>query len=440
MNMIDAKIPRRIASSLLQSLTAGVVPRSGLEYINAGRKHEISALLSDLETVSDGGAACRFLVGRYGSGKSFLLGLIRNLALEKGFVVCDCDLSPERRFTGSRGQGLATYRELLHNLSVKTKPEGGALSLLLQRWLSQLMLQTAEEYPEKEEAFRNEKVKEKVRKVISKMEHMVFYYDFAKVMECYLQGYFEADDGKCDLALRWIRGEYETRTEAKKALGVGSIITDENWYDCLKLLAFFVVGAGYRGLILLVDELVNLYKIPQTVTRQSNYEKILTIFNDTLQGKAAHFAIYFCATPQLMDDTRRGLAGYEALRSRLSSGRFVKEGYRDLFGPVIRLDPLTNEELMILCENLQKLHASFYQTEEKLTGGELAGFLQTELSRIGADSLLTPREITRDLLEILNLLQQNPDAMLQDILGGFSFAATSSDKEEIPDDFADFTI
>ena len=267
--------PRRISSTIINALGGGVVPRVGLEYIAVGRDKEIDALLHDVDTIASGGAAFRFIVGRYGSGKSFLLQTIRNYATEKGFVVVDADLSPERRFVGSKGQGLATYKELMQNMSTKTKPDGGALPLILERWLSRIKMEVADAGGVGEEgpAF-DALVEKRVRQVVGSLEGMVNGFEFAKAVLLYYQAYNAGDDEGKSRVIRWFRGEYGTMTEAKNELGIRLIVTDDNWYDFLKIFASFLVHAGYQGLLVIVDELVNLYKIPQAVTRQSNYERL----------------------------------------------------------------------------------------------------------------------------------------------------------------------
>ena len=316
------RVPKRIASVIINSLKGGVVPRIGLPYITVGREREIGALLHDLDLVADGGASFRFLVGRYGSGKSFLLQTIRNHAMGKDFVVCDADLSPERRLQGGNGQGLATYRELIRNLSTKTRPEGGALNLILDRWISNVEAQvTMEEGLHPEDAGFADAVERQILQTVRSLEELVHGYDFARLLTMYWRAHLEGDDETKSLVTKWFRGEYRNKTEARRELGVNIVIGDDDWYDYLKLFAAFFRGAGYQGLIVLIDELVNLYKIPNAISRQYNYEKILTMYNDTLQGKAHYLGIIMGGTPQSIEDRRRGLYSYEALRSRLTQGR-----------------------------------------------------------------------------------------------------------------------
>ena len=420
------KVPRRIASVIINSLKGGVVPRVGLPYITVGRQAEIEALLHDLELVGEGGASFRFLVGRYGSGKSFLLQTIRNHAMGKGFVVADADLSPERRLQGTKGQGLATYRELISNLSTKTRPEGGALTLILDRWISNVQMEVAGEggfdlTNPSDPAFAAE-VEKRIYVVIRQLQDMVHGYDFARLLAMYFRAYVESDDETKANVVRWFRGEYRTRAEAKADLGVNIVIGDDDWYDYIKLFASFLKGAGYAGLVVLVDELVNLYKIPNTVARQYNYEKILTMYNDTLQGRASYLGIIMSGTPQCVEDRRRGLYSYEALRSRLAQGRFASEGHVDMLAPVIQLQPLTPEELLVLVEKLADIHAGFFGYERVLREGDLVAFLQVELARVGADSHITPREIIRDFVELLDILYQNPALTLEELVNDPAFS------------------
>ncbi|MDR0964248.1 MAG: ATP-binding protein, partial [Clostridium sp.] len=357
---ITPKVPTRLANIIINALKGGVVPRVGLEYITVGRTQEIAAIVHDIEMIEEGGASFRFLVGKYGSGKSFLLQTIRNYATAKGFAVVDADLSPERRFAGTKGQGLATYKELIQNLSTKSKPDGGALPLILEKWISgiQADIVTGGEgsLEPGSEAF-NRQVKRRIVEVASSLEGMVNGFEFAKAVVAYYQAYCDDDATGKSNVLRWFRGEYPSRKEAKADLGINFIVNDETWYDFLKLFAVFLVGAGYKGLLVMVDELVNIFKIPNSITRANNYEKILTMYNDVLQGKARHIGFLMGGTPQCIEDRYKGVFSYEALRSRLAEGHFATADMKDLHAPIIRLQMLTQAEMYILIEKLMHLHA-----------------------------------------------------------------------------------
>lgn len=436
------KIPKRIAQTLISSLKGGVVPRVGLPYITVGRKREIDALLHDVDLIADGGASFRFIVGRYGSGKSFLLQTIRNYVMAKNFVVVDADLSPERRLQGTHGQGLATYKELIRNMSTKTKPEGGALTLILDRWISQVQQSVLEESGlALQDAHLSELVEKKIATVVFSLNEMVHGFDFARLLTLYYEAYIKGDDLLKAKVVKWFRGEYNTKTEARQELGVNIIITDDDWYEYLKLFAFFLKQAGYAGLLILIDELVNIYKIPNAITRQYNYEKILTMYNDAMQGKAHYLGMILCGTPQCMEDPRRGVYSYEALRSRLAEGHFPGE-YQDLLSPVIRLQPLTYEELLILTEKLADIHATLYEYPQILTQQDMVEFIQIEFGRIGADSHITPREVIRDFIEVLDIIYQNPQLSVRELLGSDSFTyAQNAVKEEVTgEEFAEFTL
>ncbi len=425
------RVPKRVAAVILNSLKGGVVPRIGLPYITVGREVEIRALLTDLSLIADGGASFRFLVGRYGAGKSFLLQTIRTHAMGEGFVVADADLSPERRLQGGQGQGLATYRELIRNISTKTRPEGGALNLILDRWVASC-------------ADVDESV---VNAQLAPLEEMVHGFDFTRMLHRYRTAVSEGDEEAMSRVTKWIRGEYRTKSEARAELGSSTIISDDDWYDYVKLIARFLVCGGYKGMLVLIDELVNLYKIPNAITRQYNYEKILTMYNDTLQGKAQYLGMIMGGTPTSIEDRRRGVFSYEALRSRLAQGRFAREDLKDMLAPIIRLQPLTYEELLVLIEKLMQIHAGYFGWTPTLTENDLMDFLKIEFGRVGADTHLTPREVIRDFIELLDILCQNPDANVAELLqsvGGDALApaAATGDTDTADGDrnFAEFTI
>jgi len=435
------QVPNRIANILINALKGGVVPRVGLEYITVGRTQEIAAILHDIEMIEAGSASFRFIVGKYGSGKSFLLQTIRNYATAKGFVVVDADLSPERRFAGTKGQGLATYKELIQNLSTKSKPDGGALPLILEKWISGIQAAVKAQTNVSGDEF-DDLVERQIYAVASSLEGMVNGFEFAKAVVTYWKAYRQDDVAMKSNVLKWFRGEYPSRKEAKEDLGINFIVTDETWYDFLKIFAAFLVGAGYKGMLVVIDELVNIFKIPNSITRANNYEKILTMYNDVLQGKAKHIGFLMGGTPQCIEDKYKGIFSYEALRSRLAEGHFATADVKDLSAPIIRLQMLSQEEVYILVEKLRNIHAQLYNYSPTLSHDELVYFLTVEYNRVGAETHITPREIIRDFIELINILHQNPQKSVTEILGNNSFkmAKGGISEEDIHSEFQEFEV
>ena len=437
------RIPKRVTAAVLQSLGAGVVPRIGAEHIVVGRKAELEAILSDFDNiVADGGASFRLIVGRYGAGKSFLLQLLRNEAFKRRFVVADADLSPQRRLTGSKGEGLALYRKLLSNIAIRTRPNGNAFAPLLEKWIDNIQKRTVRAGIEPSSPEFERKVAGRVHAVIGEMEVMEHGFDFAEVLNAYWRGHRHNDDELKAAALRWLRGEFNTKTEARQSLGIRVIIDDSSWYDYIKLMAYFVRQIGYRGLILFIDEAVSLYHISHRVSRSNNYERLLTIVNDVLQGNAEYLGVLFGATPTMVEDPRKGLFSYEALRTRLEESRFSRQGLRDMSGPLIRLDALDHNEIYVLLEKIRDLHALHNKYEPGMGERQLTAFMSEVSSRIGAETLLTPRDVLRDFISVLNLLHQNPDKTFESIMGtvGFVTGGTENHLDDDMSPFASFQI
>ncbi len=429
----EVKVPKRILNTLLSSLTAGVVPRSGAPYIAIGRGDEIGSLLDNLEEAKEGGAFCRFLIGRYGSGKSFLIQLIRGYALDRGFITADADLSPERRLTGGSGAGVATYRELMINLATKASPDGGALATVLSRHFTSLKTELIGEGILPGDPIFETELQKKIYITLSELEGDVGGFDFARVLSEYYLASMRDENDKKTACLRWLRGEFSTKTEANSALGfrVSTVIDDENWYNFIKLFASLSVKLGYSGLVLFVDECVNLYKITNRISREANYEKLLAIFNDTLQGKAKSLGVIFGGTPQFLEDTRRGLFSYDALKSRLADSKYTELGYRNLSSPVIRLRRLSDNELLALVKRLTKLYAEREGLSElPLSDAQIEKFMNTALSKAGAEEMITPREIIRDYLTLLNILRDNKEATFDGLMKNISFKASSADEPQ----------
>lgn len=417
---VEREIPKTTAAIVLNSLKSGVVPRVGLEYITVGRRSEIQALLQDVSIIEEGGSAFRFIEGKYGSGKTFLMHALRNHVMEKQFVVTDVELSVDKRFVGNRGQGLATYRELIRNMSVNACPNNGALKLILDKWIGTIENEVVQQegLTPGHESF-DFKVSKKIYEITSSMEERVNGFDFGKVIAVYYKGHKAGNDELQQCAFRWLCGEYRTKTEAKRDLGVNLLITDDNWYDFMKLWADFAVKAGYAGLYICVDELASLYEIPSKVGRDYNYGKILNIYNDALQGKASHLGIIMSVTKEAMEDTVKGIYSFEPLRTRIEDKRQIKDGIvplRDMAAPVIQLSTLNPGEMYVLIEKLTQMHSIVYEYNSELDHDDYIYFLKTQYAKAQHDGNITVRDMIRNYITLLNLTQQHQSKPKEEIL------------------------
>lgn len=417
---MDNGISRATAATVLNSLKSGVVPRIGLEYITVGRRNEIQALLQDVSIIEQGGAAVRFIEGKYGSGKTFLMHALRNHVMEKNFVVTDVELSVDRRFVGNKGQGLATYKELIRNMATHACPDNGALQLILDKWIGTLENEVVqyEGLVPGHEVF-DVRVSQKIYKITTSMEERVNGFDFGKVLASYYKGHRTGDMELQKKALRWLCGEYRTRTEAKTDLGVNLIISDDNWYDFVKLFADFVVKAGYTGLYVCMDELATLYEIPSRVGREYNYNKLLSIYNDALQGKASHLGIIISVTKEAMEDPVRGVFSFAPLKSRLEDTSYTSKGIaelRDMAAPVIKLSALNPGEMYVLLEKLAAMHGILYGYSPKLEHDDYIYFLKQQYNKAAEGGEITVRDMIRNYITLLNLIQQNQEVPKEKIL------------------------
>ncbi len=409
------KIKRRERDTIVQALRAGVVPRLGLQHIQVGRAGEIAEMVRDVERIADGGAAIRFIIGEYGSGKTFFLNLVRLVALEKGMVVFSADLAPDRRIHATGGQARLLYAEMTRNASTRTKPDGGAMASIVERFVTQAIRQAEADDRTPDDV---------IRKKLEHLEELTGGYDFSTVIAKYWEGHETGDDELKSNALRWLRAEFATKTDARKALGVRAMIDDAGVYDHLKLMAAFVKEAGYAGLMVALDELVNLYKLTSSQARNANYEQILRILNDVLQGSAAHLGFLLGGTPEFLMDTRRGLYSYEALQSRLAENSFARDGLVDLSGPVVKLSSLTPEDLFVLLSNIRRV---FQGEDDALPDGALAAFMEHCSQRIGDAYFRTPRNTVTAFVNLLAVLEQNPGTAWHDLIGQVEIAEDGGD-------------
>ena len=403
--MTTSRIRTRERDTIIQALRAGVVPKVGLQHIQVGRARETEELVRDIERTGEGGSAIRFVIGEYGSGKTFFLNLVRLVAMEKGLVVLSADITPDRRLHGTGGQARSLYAELARNTSTRTRPDGGAMAPVVERFATQAISEAEKNGQETGDVIRDK---------LAHLQEMTGGYDFATVIARYWEGFDNGNEDLKTAALRWLRGEYATRTDARRDLGVRTIVDDASVYDQLKLLALFVQGAGYRGLLVSLDEMVNLYKIVNTQARQSNYEQLLRILNDVLQGTARNLGFIMGGTPEFLMDTRRGLYSYQALQSRLAENAFARDGMVDLSGPVVRLANLTPEDMFVLLANIRRV----MQDDENAVPDEaLAAFMAHCSDRIGDAYFRTPRNTVKEFVNLLSVLDQNPGTQWQSLLG-----------------------
>lgn len=422
-----SKIKPRERDTIVQALRAGVVPKLGLQHIQVGRAREIRELVQDIERISDGGSAIRFVIGEYGSGKTFFLNLIRTIGLEKGLVVMSADLAPDRRIYASGGQARALYAEMARNIATRTKHDGGAMANIVERFVGQ-----ARQEASQQERQTGEVIQEKLRH----FEDLTGGFEFANVVGKFWQGYESGDEELKSAALRWLRAEYSTKTDAKRALGAQNIINDQNVYDQLKLMSAFVLAAGYRGLLISLDEMVNIFKLTSSQARNANYEQLLRILNDVLQGSAANIGFLFGGTPEFLMNTRRGLYSYEALQTRLSENAFARDGLVDLSGPVIRLANLTQEDLFVLLSNIRKV---MQNADQKIPDEALTAFMKHCSDRIGEAYFRTPRNTVTAFVNMLSVLEQNPGTSWSDLIEKVELEMDSGDDMSDIDDSASST-
>lgn len=408
--------------TIIQALSAGVVPRVGLPYIQVGRAAEIAALLRDVDRIADGGAAVRFVIGEYGAGKTFFANLIRLIALERKCVTVHADLAPDRRIHASGGQARALYSEAVRNMATRTKPEGGALAGVVERLVTDAVKEAGE---------RQVSVENIIDQKLAPIQEFVGGYDFATVLKAYWRGSENSDDGLKVSALRWLRGEFSTKTEARQALGVRTIIDDDSVYDSLKSLACLTKVAGYAGLLVMFDEMVNIYKLQSSQSRNQNFEQILRIVNDSLQGNTANIGFVMCGTPEFLMDTRRGLYSYEALQSRLAENRFAAGGLVDLSGPIIKLQSLTPEDLLVLLSNIRMVFAAGEPSRFLVPDEALTAFMDHCNRRIGEAYFRTPRTTVKAFVQMLAVLDQNPGAKWHELLGDVQITADDHAQDDI---------
>lgn len=412
--------------AIIQSLRAGVVPRTGQQHIQVGRVEEVKALLRDIERIAEGGSSMRFIIGEYGSGKTFFLNLIRSVGLEKKLVTVHADLNPDRRLHATDGKARSLYAELMRNMATRAKPEGGALPSVVERFVSSALTEA------REAGVTPESI---IHKRLGVLSEMVGGFDFAEVIAAYWRGHDTGNEVLKADAVRWLRGEFSTRTDARKALGVRTIIDDAGVYDQLKLLARFVRLSGFGGLLVSLDELVNLYKMANTKARNSNYEQILRMLNDCLQGSAEGLGFLMGGTPEFLMDPRKGLYSYEALHSRLAQNSFATGGLVDYSGPVLRLANLTPEDLYVLLTKLRHVYAGGDPASYLVQDEALKAFMAHCAQRIGEAYFRTPRNTITAFVNLLAVLEQNREASWQELLGQVKLVQESNpDLQPLPDD------
>ncbi len=428
--MIDNIKPKE-ATAIVNSLIGGVVPKIGVQHITVGRSDEINAVVAALDDVKNGHSLVKFWIGDFGSGKSFMLHLLNTVALKQKFVVANADFTPDNRLYSNDGKGVALYAAIMDNVAIQTKPEGGALPTLMEKWIEQMIVKTAQDNNIPLSNIREEQylnlVQNSIMKTINEITD-VGGFDFGTVVMKYYEGFIKDDEQLRRNALKWLKGEYRTKTDAKQDLGVREIINDLNYYDMLKNFCKLFVSMGYSGFIINLDEVINLYKISTSVMREKNYEKILSIYNDCFQGKVSNLFINFAGTKEVLENERRGLFSYHALKSRLQTNKFETAEIRDFMQPVIRLYPLDHNEIFVLLKKLKAIFDFNYKVNANISDDDIHTFMEEMFNKPGATEFLTPREVIRDFLNILNILRQNPNLDKHKLFGEIEIADERPDK------------
>ncbi|MDI1288869.1 MAG: ATP-binding protein [bacterium] len=422
----NGTIRPRERDTIIQALRSGVVPRVGQQHIQVGRVEEVKALIEDIDRVADGGSSFRLTIGEYGSGKTFFLLLVRSIAMERKLVTVHADLSPDRRLHATGGQARSLYAELMRNMSTRSKPDGGAMGSVVERFITSALTEARASGANPEEIIRGR---------LADLSELTGGYDFAEVVAAYWRGHDTGNEQLKTDAVRWLRGEFSTRTDARAALGVRTIVDDATFYDQLKLLARFVTMAGFSGLLVCLDEMVNLYKLANTQARTSNYEQILRILNDSLQGTAVHLGFVLGGTPDFLLDTRRGLYSYAALQSRLAENRFAVHGLVDYSGPVLNLASLNQEDMYLLLTRLRHVFAAGDPSAYLLPDEALTAFMSHCSARVGDAYFRTPRTTIKEFVNLLAVLDQNPGTDWVQLVGAVDLAPeTNPDLAPLIDD------
>lgn len=394
--------------TIIQSLRSGVVPRVGLQHIQVGRSDELKSFIKDLETIADGGSSFRLIIGDYGSGKTFFLSLVRSIALEKGLVTMTADLSPSKRLYGNEGQARRLLADLVTSLSTRTKQDGNALTNILEKFIS-----IAQVKAEKE----REEISFTIKNMLNELNDFPNGHSFAYIVYKYWEAYDSENDALKNCVLKWLKGEYATKTDTMRDLGIRDLINDASFFNTLKLYSVLVKKAGYKGLLINLDEMVNLYKAAHGTSRKMNYEEILGILNNTLQGTVSNIGFIMSGTPEFLTDTRRGLYSYEALRSRLAENDFSKQlGVVDYNSTVLRLSSLSKEELYVLLKNLRNVFACGIKEDYLVPDEALVAYMNYCFNKIGDSYFRTPRNTIKGFLDLLSILEQYPSLKWDDVI------------------------
>ena len=415
-------------NDIVTALNSGLVPRSGIENIMVGREDVLIQIEIDLDNVSTGLSLTKFIIGKYGTGKSFMQAAITQKGYAKNFVVSKVDFSPYRRLYNNDGMGRATYVEIIKNMTTKTS-SSNTIESIIEMWIgNQISLFSSEpDFDLTNENYIN-KIILNIKKEIKDMDTCFGGTDFSDVLTLYLKAYIEGNTEKQRECIKWISGEYPNVSLAKHDLGVSVIINDQNYYEFLKVICRFVVLAGYSGLIINFDEVVNLYKISIKTIRDKNYEMILRIFNDTIQGDVHNLFITFSGTPQFLEDEFKGLFSYGALKRRLSSNKYEDNDIYDYSQPVIKLRSLTNEEIFKLLKKLINIHELYYKYESNISNEDIIEYIRVQFNNL-ENNKITVGEIVRDFFGLLNVLQKNQQLNIRQLIGNNDRKVESSKSE-----------
>jgi hypothetical protein len=396
---------------VLKSLRAGVVPADHIDLIQVGRGGEQATLAKDILHILKGGSSVRFVTGDYGSGKTFIGELTRQKGIKQGLVVAAAALSPDKRLQAKTGETRNLYSALVRSFSTKARPNGTALVNIVERFILTTL---------REAHVNSLDPRAHIAHRLRDFEELAGGFDFIKVVQCYWLGFENQDDELKSTALRWLRGEFINLSDARAALGVRSIIDYRNFFSGLKMLCQFVRMAGYPGLLICLDEMVALYELSHKQTRINNFNEILNIVNDCLQGQVQGMGFVFLGTPEFVYDEKKGLYSMPALKSRLALNRLATKGLTDVSGPVIELKPLQEVEMDELLHKLRHVQAYGVAKDYLIDDMALWQFMLQCRAIHGQQYFLNPRLAIKTLLDLLAVIEQNPNVKVDELIAEIS--------------------
>lgn len=395
-----------ILREIIDSLRNGTVPAEGTENIAVGIDEELTEIQDQIERTREDKSAFKFIIGDYGSGKTFFSTSVREMAYDKKFVVSSVVISQETPLHKFE----ELYRKIMEGMRTSENKKIPAFNFILEEWLLNIEDKVIEiegldpyEDSKKFQIEMNKRINEELMIVGS------IAASFANAIRAFYKAKYEGDTVLAQGAVAWLKGD-NVRAELKSKLGVIGTITRENSFEFFRALLQMIKTAGYEGLMIILDEVETVQKLVRKDMRSAAYENLRFFIDESDRNSFPSCFFLYTGTTDLME-SEKGFKSLEPLYQRIKVEREKGDKFKNLRQPVMFLDGLNRDRLYEVACRVRNIHGQVYSwmPNDKLTDDFIKRLINDMTLGFGGEINIGPRGFLRTLIDILDKSQMYDD-------------------------------